>query len=74
MRRTKATALYQNGVPLEMIATLLGHSQIETTKIYAKPSMSQMKVAMNRVKSPVADENPIWPTDEKSLAKLVGLR
>ena len=73
-RRTKATALYQNGVPLEMISTLLGHSQIETTKIYARPSMAQMKEAMERVESPASDEKPMWPTDEESLARLVGLR
>lgn len=73
-RRTKATALYQNEVPLEMISTLLGHSQLETTKIYAKPSIEQMKEAMSRVETPCAEEKPIWPTDEESLAKLAGLR
>lgn len=73
-RRTKATALYQNGVPLEMISTLLGHSQIETTKIYAKPSIQQLKEAMDKVDSPASEESPIWPTDEDGLAGLAGLR
>lgn len=74
LRRKKATALYQSGVPLEMISTLLGHSQIETTKIYARPSMEQMQDAMNQAGMPKADEKPLWLDDEDALAKLAGLR
>ena len=74
LRRKKATALYQNGVPLEMISTLLGHSQIQTTKIYARPSMKQMQDAMSKVESPTADEKPLWLDDEDVLARLAGLR
>jgi len=74
LRRKKATALYQNGVPLEMISTLLGHSQIQTTKIYARPSMKQMQDAMSKVESPTADEKPLWLDDEDILARLAGLR
>lgn len=35
-RRTRATDLYQNGVELELISRILGHSSTETTKEYAK--------------------------------------
>ena len=73
-RRTKATLLYQNGVPLEMVSTLLGHSQLETTKIYARPSEAQLKEAMDKVSSPASEEKPIWTNDEETLAKLAGLR
>jgi site-specific recombinase XerD len=33
-RRTRATNLYQNGVELELVSRILGHSSTETTKIY----------------------------------------
>ena len=42
-RRTKATHLYQDGIPLEKVSALLGHSSIETTRIYAKPSLEQLR-------------------------------
>ena len=45
-RRSRATSLYQNGCPIEIVATLLGHSSPDTTsKYYAKPSDSQLKEA-----------------------------
>ena len=41
LRRTRATGWYNDGVPIETIAILLGHSQTLTTKKhYAKPSVS----------------------------------
>ncbi len=45
-RRSRATALYQNGCPIEIVATLLGHSSPDTTsQYYAKPSDLQLKEA-----------------------------
>ena len=39
VRRTRATTLYRDGVPIEQVSTLLGHQQIETTRShYAYPS------------------------------------
>src|SRR5659263_591630 len=32
LRRTRAAGLYRDGVPLEMISAILGHSSSETTK------------------------------------------
>ncbi|NCB71820.1 MAG: integrase, partial [Clostridia bacterium] len=34
LRRSKATYLYQHGMALEQVSTLLGHSQLETTRVY----------------------------------------
>lgn len=49
LRRTRGTTLYRDGVPLEQISALLGHSQIETTRLhYASPSPEQMRTAVNR--------------------------
>ena len=49
MRRTRACGLYQDGVPMEQVAALLGHSDIETTRThYAKPSKEQMQESMKK--------------------------
>ena len=49
MRRTRACGLYQDGVPMEQVAALLGHSDIETTRThYAKPSKEQMQESMRK--------------------------
>lgn len=43
-RRSRATHLYQDGVPIELVSRMLGHSSTDTTrKHYAKPSLEQMK-------------------------------
>ena len=42
-RRTFATNMLSKGVPLEQVKTLLGHSNIETTTIYALVDEEQLK-------------------------------
>ena len=73
-RRTRATDLYQNGVALEMVSTFLGHAQLETTRIYAKPSMEQMKTALESTAYPGGEEKALWKGDEDAMARLCGLR
>lgn len=70
-RRTRATHLYQDNIPLELVSRILGHSSTETTKIYATPSLKQMKKA-------IENENDInikeeWENDDE-IAKLFGIR
>lgn len=75
-RRTRATNLYQNGIELELISRILGHSMTETTKIYAKPSLEQMRTALESV-AVYGDENelPMWEgSSEEEMARLCGLR
>ena len=38
LRHTYATCLLNNGAPLEVVQEFLGHSKIETTKIYCQLS------------------------------------
>lgn len=70
-RRSRATHLYQDNIPLEIISRILGHSSIETTKIYAKPSLKQLK-------SIIENENDVdveaERDDEDEIAKLFGIR
>ena len=75
-RRTRATNLYQNGVELELVSRILGHSSTETTKIYAKPSIDMLRDAIESVKIPEkAIEAPLWvSSSEEEMAKLCGLR
>lgn len=75
-RRTRATELYQNGVDLELISRLLGHSALETTKIYAKPSVEMMKKAMDHSFCGYEmEQEPIWDLkDEEEIARNFGLR
>lgn len=75
-RRTRATNLYQNGVELALISRILGHSSIETTKIYATPSMEMLRMAIESVETPEqVKEKPLWKNcSELEIAKLCGLR
>lgn len=70
-RRTRATHLYQDGIPLELVSRMLGHSHIDTTKIYAKPSIEMLRKAIEN-----DDELNITPEwdDEDEVAMMFGLR
>ena len=56
LRRSRASGLYRDGVPLEMISAILGHSNSETTKIYAIPSVEQLREALQKGQ-PEAEES-----------------
>lgn len=72
-RRSRATHLYQDGIPLEQISRLLGHSYIETTKIYANMSVEQMKEILEIDKD--NHEEPEWDDkDEDEIIRMFGLR
>ncbi len=73
-RRTRATDLYQDGVELELVSRILGHSSTETTRIYATPSLEMLKEAMDNGRDPSSDEKPLWLDDEDELAALCGIR
>ena len=73
-RRTRATNLYQDGVAIELVSAILGHAKIETTKIYALPSLSQIRDAMESVPTPAPDEEPLWIGSEDEMAHQCGLR
>lgn len=77
LRRTRACGLYQDGVDISLIARVLGHSSIETTKDhYAFPSLKQKKAAMEKGNAyePDAKQEQMWPDDEDELAMICGLR
>lgn len=73
-RRTRATDLYQSGVAIELVSRILGHESVNTTKIYAKSSMSMLRNAMESAFAPGSDEAPAWVGNEEEMARLCGLR
>jgi site-specific recombinase XerD len=74
LRRTRATNLYQEGIALELVSTVLGHARTETTRIYAKPSVAQIRGAIESVPTPSQDEEPLWVGNEEEMARRCGLR
>lgn len=70
-RGTRATHLYQDRIPLELVSRMLGHSQIETTKIYAKLSIEMLREAIeNENESNIEHECD----DEDEVAMMFGIR
>jgi len=75
LRRSKSTTLYQSGMPLALVSSFLGHAQLETTRIYAKPSMEMLREAL-KAATPEQDKDvkPLWEGKEDLMAKKCGLR
>ncbi len=74
-RRSRATNLYQNGMVLEQVSSLLGHSQLETTRVYAKASTAQIRESMEKaIPQKDIDAEPVWKGKTKDLNKMYGLR
>ena len=73
-RRSKATSLYQHGMALEMVSSLLGHLNLSTTRIYASPSMDQLRKEIERsIPEEAYKQKPKWKGN-KDFAKQFGLR
>lgn len=73
LRRTRATNLYQDGVELELVSRILGHSSTQTTRIYATPSIEMLREAMDK-QTDFPAEKPLWEGKEEELARFCGLR
>lgn len=76
LRHTRAMHWYQDGMPLTLLSEILGHAQIETTKIYAYADTSMKREAIQKA---TKDSNQnisdaIWANDEEMIQKLVGLK
>ena len=77
LRHTRAIHYYRDGMPLALIAELLGHASVETTKIYAYADTEMKRIAMekadrNRNVSP--PPTPIWQNNEDMILELSGLK
>ena len=61
-RHTRAMHLYMAGMPLELISQWLGHSQLETTLIYASATAEMKRKEVEKI---YKKENSVFKEDEK---------
>jgi len=80
LRRSRAMHMYQAGMPLELIALILGHEDPQTTRIYAKANLEMKRKAMEKVKdkrgNPLVSEGEtaaVWLDNEEMIRMLCGL-
>ena len=78
-RRSRAMHLYQAGVPLPTISDWLGHSNIETTRFYAKVTDEMKREALHKLSE--SDESVFkddvafkYADDENVIKRLCGLK
>jgi hypothetical protein len=69
--------LYQAGMPLVLVAEWLGHSQLETTLVYAHADTSMKRKAIEKAIEGndiiASNEKPKYMDKEKTIKKLYGL-
>ena len=73
-RRTRATDLYQQDVELELISSMMGHADVNTTRTYAQPSLEKQREDMEAANPPALGEVPVWIGNEEEMVRLCGLR
>lgn len=77
LRHTRAIHLYRDGMPLALLAEFLGHSNPETTKIYAYADAEMKRAAIQKgekARGAIPDIEPVWKDDDEMLRKLCGLK
>jgi site-specific recombinase XerD len=76
-RHSRAMHLYQAGMPLVLVAEWLGHSQLETTLVYAHADTSMKRKAIEKAIEGndiiASNEKPKYMDKEKTIKKLYGL-
>ena len=78
-RHTRAMHLYRGGMPLALLAEWLGHSQLETTLIYANADTEMKRQAIQKATTkcnPINDERESYnssETDSSIIRQLFGL-
>lgn len=76
-RHTRAMHMYQAGMPLPLVSQWLGHSQMETTLIYASADVEMKRAAFEKVCKPddlvFSDEVFKFQNDDDAIKKLYGL-
>ena len=74
LRHSRAMHLYRSGMPLVLLSEFLGHSDVNTTRIYAWAD-TEMKRQAIRLASPNADSpiKAIWQGDENMIKRLYGI-
>lgn len=77
LRHTRSIHLYRDGMPLSLLSEFLGHTNVETTKIYAYADTEMKRAAIEKgekARGAIPDIEPAWKNDDEMLRKLCGLR
>lgn len=76
-RHARAMHLYQAGMPLPLVSEWLGHSQLETSLIYAYADTEMKRAAADKIinanNSVFTNEKFKYQDDEETIKKLYGL-
>ena len=78
-RHSRSIHLYRSGMPLELLSEWLGHSQLETTRIYAYADTEMKRNAIQKATgkhNPLLsnDQTPCWKGDDEIIRRLYGLK
>lgn len=74
LRHSRAMNLYRSGMPLVLISEFLGHSDVNTTRIYAWADTEMKRQAIKKVSSESnASVSAIWHDDESMIKRLYGI-
>lgn len=74
LRHSRAMSLYRNGMPLVLLSEFLGHTDVNTTRIYAWSDTEMKRAAIEKVSTETENNIiPIWQNDEDLIKQLYGL-
>ena len=75
LRHTRAIHLYRSGFPLTLLAEFLGHTHVETTRVYAYADTEMKREAILKAdpENLAVQEPAIWKGDDEMIRKLYGL-
>lgn len=75
LRHTRAIHLYRSGFPLALLSEFLGHTHVETTRIYAYADTEMKREAILKAdpKNLAVQEEAVWKGDDETIKKLYGL-
>lgn len=76
LRHSIAMAMYKKGIPLSYIGDFLGHSSLESTRIYAYADDDTIRTSLESVDKLLGNDEikpKRWKTSEKSLLEFCGL-
>jgi hypothetical protein len=67
-------SLYRNGMPLVLLSEFLGHTDVNTTRIYAWSDTEMKRAAIEKISTETENSIiPIWQNDEDMIKRLYGL-
>ena len=78
LRKSRAMALYQAGMPLELLAQFLGHEDPKTTLVYARADNEMKRKAIEKAVAVTGSvfQTPaeaVWVDNEDMIKRLLGL-